>query len=49
MIAVFTLPDMGDTSANVTGQLAATALVARQTAARAPIPLGTTAEQPSLT
>lgn len=49
LIAVFTLPDMVDTSANVTGQLAATALVARLTAARVPIPLGTTAEQPSLT
>ena len=32
LIAVFTLPDIVDTSANVTGQLAATALITRWTA-----------------
>ena len=49
LIAVVALPDIVDTSANVTGQLAATTLIARWTAAPAPILGGTTAEQPSLT
>ncbi len=36
LIAVFTLPDIVDTSANVTGQLAATALITRLTGSAAP-------------
>ena len=43
LIAVFTLPDIVDTSANVTGQLAATTLITRWTARTAALEPGTAA------
>lgn len=44
IIAVFTLPDIVDTSANVTGQLAATALITRLTTGGALAPVAAAAE-----